>query len=203
MSMPVSFVTSVLALALGLSLAPVAQAAPASPWLVRLGVSDVAPDSDHSRTLAGDVDVEHGLGMSFNVAYFITPQIAVDVLAAAPFKQDVAVNGSEVASVKHLPPVLSLQYHFAPEAAIRPYVGAGVNYTLFMDEQIRGADLRLKNSAGLAGQVGVDIPVTPRITLGADIRYIDIDSEARVNGTRIGTLHIDPLVCTLNVGYRF
>lgn len=112
-----------------------------------------------------------------------------------------------VAETKHLPPTLSLQYYFKPVPNVRPYVGAGVNYTYFWDEKtagpLAGADIDIDDSWGLAAQVGVDVDLDADWFVNADVRYIDIDTEATIEG--LGTVDVDisPWVYTLAVGYRF
>ena len=176
----------------------------ANPWQVRAGVSYIVPKSDNGTLAGASADVSKQTGPSFNVTYFLTPNIAADLLLATPFRHDVSLNGARVGDVEHLPPVLSLQYHFAPQAKIRPYVGAGVNYTFFMHERAPGlGDLRLKDSVGLAAQAGVDYAIDQHFSVGMDVRYIDIDAKAKLNGANIGTAHIDPMVYSMTMAYRF
>ena len=110
-------------------------------WLFRIGGSLVAPKSDNLKGPALDgakVEVDDGYSLTFSGAYFLTNHWAVEVLAAAPFKHDVDVGGADIAETKHLPPTLSLQYHFLPDGKFQPYVGAGVNYTIFFDDGAEG-----------------------------------------------------------------
>lgn len=187
------------------ALTPVAQAsAAASPWLVRAGISQIAPQSDNGNLSVGKATVDNSVGPSLNVAYYVTPHWAVDVLAALPFKHDFSINGADAGSTKHLPPTVTLQYHFLPQARIQPYVGAGFNYTFFMEERLNsGNKLEMEDSFGLALQAGVDVPLNDRWRVGLDARHVDIDSKARVDGQSIGTIQIDPTVYSLNLGYRF
>lgn len=187
------------------SLAPQTQAAADDGrWLVRGGISQIAPKSDNGQLSVGSIAVDNEIGPSLNVAYYFTPHWAVDVLGALPFKHDFSINGADAGSTKHLPPTVTLQYHFLPQGRIQPYVGIGLNYTLFMDEQLNsGNDLELDPSFGLAAQVGVDVPLNSRWRVGLDARHIDIDSKASVDGQDIGTVQIDPMVYSINLGYRF
>lgn len=172
-------------------------------WQVRVGVSQVAPKSDN-----GDiVDVQDGVATTFNVTYFWRDNWAVELLAAQPFNHDIElVDGPRVAKTRHLPPTLSIQYHFMPDQAVRPYVGVGLNYTMFLDEETTGAldgnRLTLEDSFGVAAQVGVDIDLTPRFFLNVDARWIDIDTRAELNSVRLETVEIDPLVYGVSFGFR-
>ena len=105
---------------------------------------------------------------------------------------------------------MSLQYHFAPEAFLNPYVGLGVNWTLFYSEKIAPvlADgLRLDDSLGLAGQIGADLRFGDRWLVNFDVRYIDISTKARIKvegqWLPLGDVAIDPFVSSLMVGCTF
>jgi len=204
---PLPLVKSVSALvvaAAAMTFAHTAQAADDKRWMVRAGVSQIVPNSDNGMLTAGDIEVDNQVGPSVNLAYYFTPNLAVDVLAALPFRHDFSLNGQPAGDVQHLPPTVTFQYHFLPGAKIQPYIGVGANFTLFMDEQVNGGgDLQLDPSFGLAAQVGVDVPVNDRWVVGFDARYIDIDSDASLNGQSLGTINIDPIVYSLNIGYRF
>jgi outer membrane protein len=45
--------------------------------------------------------------------------------------------------------------------------------------------------------------VAPNWFMNADFRYIDISSDAKLNGVGIGTVDINPWVIGLTVGTRF
>jgi len=172
-------------------------------WLIRAGGSLVAPKSNN-HTLVG---VEDGYMVTFNATYFVTNQFAIEVLAALPFSHDIDLNGgSRVGETKQLPPTISAQYHFLPDNNIRPYVGAGLNYTIFFEEHTTGAlagtRLELDDSLGWAAQLGVDIDLTDKVFLNAEVRYLDIDTKASVNGAGIGTVDIDPYLFGVSLGIR-
>lgn len=193
------------AAALALLLAGGAGAANASDWIVRVGGHYVDPKSDNHAV----VGVDSGQSLTFTVTYMLAPRWGVELLAAWPFSHDITLNadGSKVAETKHLPPTLSLQYHFLPDGKIRPYVGAGLNATLFFDEKTTGAlagsDLSLDESFGAAAQLGVDFALSGDWMLNVDARWIDIDTDARLDGVGIGSVAIDPYVFGISVGRRF
>lgn len=178
--------------------------AEAGDWLFRAGGSMVAPKSDNHSV----VGVEDGYMVTFNGTYFVTNRWAVEVLAALPFTHDIELNGGgTVGETKHLPPTVSAQYHFLPDGAVRPYVGAGLNYTFMFEEDLRGplagAELELDDSVGWAAQIGVDIDLSDNLFLNAEVRYLDIDTDAKVNGADFGTVEIDPILVGVNLGFRF
>jgi outer membrane protein len=211
---------SVLALAAALGLAAPASAHEAGDWLFRVGASLVDPKSNNGSldltALGGQperITVEDQWGVTFNITYMYTANVGIELLAALPYKHDIAVDTlGKVGSVKHLPPTLSLQYHLNPRGVFQPYVGIGVNYTLFFSERESGAlvdlDVNLdvdSSSFGFAAQVGFDYLLTDRWFLNLDARWIDIDTEARIREVPEirGNGNIDPMVYGLHLGYRF
>jgi len=189
---------------LGLATPNAAMAHEQGDWLFRVGASYIDPKSDNSDI----VEVDGAAGVTFNISYMLTPNWAIELLAALPYKHDInLLSGEEVADTKHLPPTLSLQYHFLPGATVQPYVGVGVNYTNFFSEDTSGAlagsELNLDDSWGWAADVGVDFPLNDNWFLNLDVRYIDIETKARLDGASIGTVEIDPLVYGAHIGFRF
>lgn len=186
----------------------VACAYDAGDWLARVGTHYVDPKRDNNDT----VNVDGAFGLTGSVEYFITRQFAVDLLLAVPFKHDINLNGGgEVATAHDLPPVLSLVWYPQVEEVLgqrwHPFIGAGLNYTFFFDEStsgaLAGAKLHLDDSVGIAGLAGLSVDVGHNWSVVADVRYMDIDTKAKVNGASIGDVEIDPLAYGLSVGYRF
>jgi outer membrane protein len=182
----------------------------AGDWLVRLGATYISPESSNHPAL----DVDDALGLTFNGTYMVTNNFGVELLAALPYEHDLdgKPNGSlglsgKIGSTKHLPPTLSAQWHFDPIGRVIPYLGAGINYTLFFDESttgdLAGTKLDLDASFGLAGQVGVDMQVNEAWFVNIDLRYIQIESDASVDGAGIGDVDINPWVFGINVGRSF
>ena len=168
-------------------------------WAVSLGAHQVNPGSNNG-TLAGgafNTDVGSNLGLTFTGEYFFADQWGIEVLAALPFEHSVKLNGVEAATVKHLPPTFSLQYHFKGQK-VSPFIGLGLNYTTFFSIKERGpltgTTLDLENSWGLAAHAGLDFALNENQFVRIDIRKMDIDTKAKLNGNNIGTVNIDPLV---------
>lgn len=177
----------------------------AGDWLLKAGVTHIKPKSDNGDVLGNvQLDVGSSTRPSVSITYMATRNIGVELLGAFPFKHDIGAQGlGNIGSTKHLPPTLSLQWHFLPDARIQPYVGVGLNYTTFFSTKSSLGDLKLGDSWGLAGQIGVDVKLDERWFLNADVRYIDISSKVKLNGQGIGTARIDPWVATVGLGYRF
>lgn len=188
-----------IALAFG-GLAAPAFAQQAGEWTFSVGAHQVNPKSDNGSLAGNTLDVEVGSNVRPTVTaeYFVRDNLGIEVLAALPFQHDVDIKGlGKVGSVKHLPPVVSLQYHFG-EGKVRPFIGGGLNYTYIFSESTSGAlagsKLRLDNSWGLAAHAGVDFKVSDKGSIRVDARWIDIDSDVKLNGANLGTVNIDPLV---------
>jgi len=173
-------------------------------WLIRGGASYVNPKSNNHDI----VSVESATGFTINFSYMMTDAWAFEVLAAWPFKHDIElIDGTKVGSTKHLPPTFSVQYHWAPQSTFQPYVGVGLNYTNFFSEKttgpLEGVDLSLGDSWGLAGEIGADFMLNDQWFLNGSIRYIDIESKAKLDGNSIGDVNISPWVYGIHVGVRF
>ena len=219
------FTASALALALA---APFAQAFEAGDIIVRAGAITVDPHEDSSDVKVGGA-AQGGTGatlnsdtqLGLNFAYMVTDKVGVELLAATPFSHDVGtkgLGGLKLGELKHLPPTLSVIYYpMEKTSAFQPYVGAGINYTWFFDDkltseaensalQLRGLDM--KDSWGLAAQVGMDYMLTDNLMLNAQVRYIDIDttgttySEAADAKIKVD-VDVDPFVYMLGLGYKF
>lgn len=176
-----------------------AAAQSAGEWTVGIGAGSVQPKDDNG-TVAGslDVEVDGNTRPTLTVEYFLRDNVGIELLAATPFQHDVNIKGvGKVGSVKHLPPVLSVNYHWDTGSAFRPYAGIGLNYTSFWGEDTQGAldgaDLDLKHSFGLALQAGADWWLNDKSAIRGTLRWIDIDSDVYLNGSKIGEIEIDPI----------
>jgi outer membrane protein len=152
-----------------------------------------------------------GLGLAINnktlpevdFSYFFSKHIAAELILTVPQKHTLTSNGTAIGSLRHLPPTLTVQYHFdAP--GFKPYVGAGLNYTRFSSVNILGgaADVK-RNSFGPALQVGVDIPLTNTLYLNVDVKKVLIRTDVSAGGVKLGKFKADPLLVGVGLGWRF
>jgi len=203
-------------IALGIaSLALVAGSAQAEKgdWIIRGGVTYVVPE-DFS-TPFGDTgsvkfDVSDEATFGFNVTWMFHDNWGIELLAVIPPEHSVkapAVADVDIISAEVLPPTLSLQYHFLPEGTFRPYIGVGMNYTMFSNEKIIEGTLKIDDSTGFAADLGADIALGERWVVNIDIRYLQIDLTIQQtiddDVYPKETYAIDPMVYSLMVGYRF
>ena len=178
-------------------------------WLVRAGASVVAPQSDNGNLNLGsavtDIDVDDATGFTFNVSYFFTRNIAVELLAAYPDSHDFELEALNLeGKVDHLPPTLSVQYHFPINEQWNPYVGVGINWTMFSNAKVDApVSVSVDDSVGPAAQIGVDYAFNDKWLLNVDLRYIVIEGDVNVQGAKVGTVDINPWVYGINIGYKF
>lgn len=194
----------------------------AGDWLVRLRGIVVSPTETAGPVLpsfpTGSVSVTDSVMPEIDFTYMATDNVGAELILATT-KHSVegtgALNGiGKLADTWVLPPTLTLQYHFAPGSKIRPYVGAGVNYTLFYSEEASGSlnsaigatKVKMDDSFGYALQAGIDIDVTDKVFLNLDVKYIDIDTTATLTtGTAVNKVDvsIDPIVFGIGIGTKF
>ncbi len=185
------------------------QAAESGSWVLKVGVHQVSPKSDNGRLAGGALkaDVGDDAKPTISLEYFVTPNWGIEVLGALPFEHAVKLNGARAADVKQLPPTVSVQYHFMPDQQFSPFVGVGLNVTRFFSVKekgpLAGTRLDLSDSWGPAVHAGIDVNFNANWLFTADVRWIGIETDAKVNGAKVGTVKIDPLVYGIAIGYRF
>ncbi|HQT30155.1 MAG TPA: OmpW family outer membrane protein [Thiobacillus sp.] len=168
-------------------------------WMIRARAINIAPDV--SSSVAG-LDVSSEWVPEVDFTYFLTPNIGMELILATA-RHEVTLNGASLGKVNHLPPTLTLQYHFMPSGMVKPYVGAGLNYTRFYNVDLAPGLTLDSNSFGGALQAGVDIKVTENGYINLDVKKIWIGTEVQANGAKLTDLDIDPVVWGIGYGFRF
>lgn len=190
-------------------------------WLVRVRAVAVIPDEDLSldQVAGADIDISDTVIPELDITYFFTPNIAAElILGTTPhdLRGRGSIDGANLGDVWLLPPTLTLQYHVTQLgdwtgveglSKLKPYFGAGVNYTIFYggdDGQFEDVDL--DNSFGWALQAGMDYEVSEGVFLNVDVKKVFLESDVTVDtgaGDLTGTATIDPWLIGVGVGYRF
>jgi len=179
--------------------------------LIRGRIVGVVPDEDiTSSTLPGEGKVDNDVIPEVDFSYFITDNIALELIAGTS-KHDVKWNtgSSEVdlGSVRLLPPTLTAQYHFMPDQRFSPYVGAGLNYTFFYNAKSGGAQsISYDDGFGYAFQAGFDYAISGPWSLNVDVKkiFLNTDVTTNVGGTTYkADADLDPWLFGIGVGYRF
>lgn len=196
--------TSALALAAACAaLASPALAQSQGDWTFGIGVINVNPKSDNGTLAGAATTIGSDTQISLTAEYFIRDNLGIELLAATPFEHDISIAGVGNATTKHLPPTLSLNYHFPTKGKIKPFIGAGINYTTFFEEETALGVLELKDSWGFAVQAGADWQISDRGAMRLNVRYMDIDTDAYLGGASIGTAEIDPVTIGVSYVHRF
>ncbi len=204
-----------------------ASAYQAGDWLVKLRLANVDPNDDSGAVFLGGqpipgsgVTVDDAPTLDISIARMLTDRIALELLLDVTSKHDLTATGAtlgptgKIGDIRTLPPTLLLQYHFAPQGKVRPYIGAGLNYTNFLDEETSASldaalgrsSLSLDDSFGLAVQAGVDVDLTSSLYLTFDLKWIDLDTTAVIRspaGRVTVDVDVDPFVYRAGVGWRF
>ncbi|HBY86077.1 MAG TPA: outer membrane protein OmpW [Colwellia sp.] len=234
---------TLLTIALLSSLSTAAFANQAGDILVRGGATMVSPSSNEATVLLDgsatplSISVDDNTQFGLNLVYFFDSNWAIELLAATPFTHDVILhdpkgvtdsvygidlNGATLAEVSHLPPTLSALYYFDTGTAFKPYVGVGVNYTIFFDEDFTStpqaagfSNLELDGSWGYSVQLGLDYELDKNWSVNVSARYIDINTKATFDidnalnvpsglvGKGSASVDVDPMVYSVMLGYTF
>ena len=212
------------ALGLVFACAGVAQTAAAyeaGDLLVRGRVIVVDPHEDSGKVKLrtdGSAIPGSGVGLDSDVTpeldftYMLTPNWGMELILASS-KHKVEGTGTlagagQLFDVRTLPPTLTLQYHFNTNGTIRPYVGVGLNYTTFFNEDGTSGikDIHLKDSWGVAANVGVDYAINKDWFVNADVKYIDMNTTAtlKADGAPLKVdVDINPWIYGIGIGRRF
>jgi len=229
---------SLLVVALLSAFAPMMAQAEAGDIVVRLRAAYVNPD-EKSRlaetvatnvadvmTAGANLAVGNNTIPELDISYYITKNIAAELILAVGTKHNVSVvgdNGTAIGSqdlgkVNLLPPTLTAQWHFNPDQTIDPYVGAGINYTHSLDNRLSfasgtaviGQEIKIdQDMFGLVAQVGVDINLGSGWLLNADVKYIDVNTDVKKRTSssaawvKIDDLDINPWVFGVGIGRKF
>jgi len=189
----------------------------AGEFFIRAGTATVRPTEGSDNVLGslGSFQVSNNTQLGLTFTYMATDNIGIELLAATPFRHKVGTGPTgTIATVHQLPPTLMAQwYFFDAKTKLRPYVGVGINYTTFFNNSFNDtgkdaglSDLSLKDSWGVAGQVGVDYMLNQDWLINASVWYIDIDTDVKFKANGVNqsvSTRLDPWVFMFSAGYRF
>lgn len=183
---------------------------------IKLGVSVLAPDDSASTSIGGDVDISDATVPSLQLEYFLNDTWSVELLCCIATHDvgavDTAAGDVDLGEVTHFPPTLTVKHRWTGFGAFEPYVGAGVNYTAFIDEELPSPGAVAVNSIsygeswGPAVQIGFDYRIDEHWAVNLDVRRIWINTDVDMTtsaGAVSADVDIDPWVVTTAIGYRF
>lgn len=187
----------------GLVTAAAAQAGQGD-WVTRVRATYLHFDNGQN-SLPVKVEADSRVIPEIDFSYYLTDNVSTELVLTYPQKVDIAVNNTGAGSVKALPPTLLAQYHFgAADAAFSPYVGAGLNLTLFGSRSVLAGGAHIsKSSVGVAGQIGADMALSGAWSLNVDLKYITMNTNVYVGSTKAGKLDLNPWVASVGIGYKF
>jgi outer membrane protein len=204
--------TTISKLALGLLAALSFNAmADENPWMVRARAThlnwDNKNDSQLSNAVGADVNAKNQTIPEVDVTYFFTKNIAAELVLSYPQRVEVRAGQDTLGSVTALPPTLLAQYHFTQFGPLKPYVGAGINYTRFGSRDLGAGNLVSveQSSFGYAAQVGADYMLTKNWGINLDVKYIQIKTDVVLNSANasLGKLDLSPIATSVGVTYKF
>jgi outer membrane protein len=213
---------------------PALAQAEAGDWVVRVRAVNVSPNEDSKlgetvnsnvanvMSPGAELAVSDKVIPELDISYYITKNIAAELILAVGTRHNVSVQdesgavvpNQDLGSVNLLPPTLTVQWHFNPDQTIDPYVGAGINYTNFLDRNLKvssgalaGTKIKVdSDSWGYALQAGVDINLKDGWLINLDAKYVNIETDVKLNvagWTKIDSLDINPWVVGIGIGKKF
>ncbi len=180
-----------------------------SPWMVRARATNLNWENGQSTATINasglNVNAKDKTIPELDITYFFTKNIAAELVLTYPQRVDVRSHSTSLGTVTALPPTLLAQYHFTQFGPLKPYVGAGVNYTRFGSRNLGDADQYSveKSSIGYAAQIGADYMLTKNWGINLDVKYLQIKTHVISGGTSAGTLDLSPIATSVGVTYKF
>ena len=184
----------------------------AGDWLVGAKIANLNPSVKSVVSIGGFVDADFDTFPLLDLRYFLSDHLAIEAIAGTT-KHEVGVKGTELGdvnlgSIKVLPPTITVQYHFDTGTNFLPYIGVGLNYTVFYDADAgEAAGITYSDEIGYAANVGFDFPLTEKTYLNLDVKKYRLSTnvkvDAGVNGSALADVDLDPLVVSVGFGWKF
>jgi len=197
------------------SLGPIlayAQAAEENPWMLRVRAVDLLWQNGQTDTVSSaNVKAKNQLIPEFDISYFFTKNIAAELVLTWPQQVNITAGpgNTNVGKISALPPSLLVQYHFTDLGAFKPYIGAGVNYTIFGNRQNfpgLGNSVQVdQNSVGFVAQVGTDYMFDKNWGMNLDLKYATMSTNVTTvqGNNNLGKLTLNPFMPAVGVTYKF
>ena len=177
----------------------------AGDFMVRARALGVVPAEDGRVSNSDTVSIDNSVVPELDFTYFFTPNISAELIAAVTPHDVKTSSGIDAGSSWLLPPTLTLQYHFTQFDGVKPYVGAGVNYTHFFNADGGALNaVKYDDSFGGALQAGVDVPIQDNWYFNVDVKKVFISTTAKFSPSGVrADVDIDPWLVGVGIGYKF
>lgn len=188
----------------GLATTQSALAYQAGDLFIRGGIAQVEPTSDNGNVAGSELDVSDENGFTYGLGYLFTDKVGIELSGSEAFEHDISTAAlGALGSVDRMPVNLYANYYplGGSGGKVQPYVGVGINYTTYSDEELTGLDI--DDSWGATGQIGVDLALTDYLMLNGSVSYADVEADASLNETGIGTADVDPVTIGGGITLRF
>ncbi len=184
---------------------------------MRLRATAVIPqESATISTINGNVDISNTIIPELDFTYFLAKNFSANLILGTTKHEVSAVNTAlgnvDLGKVWLLPPTLTLAYHLPVSKEVQPYVGAGVNYTIFygIKDGPAIAKTSYKNSFAPAAQLGVDFDISKKLFLNFDVKKLWLSTDATVTtipsvaggATVVADTKINPWLCSFGIGIK-
>ncbi len=200
-------------------------------WQMRLrGVGVIPHNKADIGIIGGKIDVDNNIIPELDFTYFFTENFAAELILGVS-RHSVQTKGSNLTAIEGpssadvdlgsallLPPTLMFQYHHRFAKILKPYVGAGVNYTMFLDVKNGVAQkVKYQDKFGWGYQLGLDIDITDKFFINIDLKKLFLKTNVTVDATNLlpnnvapgselaipAKVKLDPLLIGFGVGMRF
>ncbi len=205
----------------------------AGTWMARAGVAKLTPANPSENLSAPSlyivgtntgtqVNTGEASQIAGGITYMVTDNVSVDLPLALPFKHALYGAGAtegvgQIGEVQALPVTLFLQYRFMEAAAkVRPYVGLGVTYAYFFNEQGSGTLTRLtggtpsnptkltvESKFTVTPEIGVTVAIDEKWFVDMFYSKAKLTTQSRLSTGQTVNAALDPTFVGVSVGYKF
>ncbi|WP_342331656.1 OmpW family outer membrane protein [Pedobacter sp. FW305-3-2-15-E-R2A2] len=188
-------------------------------WRVRLrGVAVIPQESASIGVIGGDAKISNSFIPELDFTYFFNKHFAAELILGTT-RHKVSTVGSDLSAIGAassakvdlgkvwlLPPTLTLQYHY-PVGKFNPYLGAGVNYTIFYsaDEGPVVKGIKYKDKFAFAAQAGFDYDISKRLFINVDLKKIFLSTTATVDASNLtpsGSPQLAPVLSNIEADVK-